>query len=70
MDFGFGQLNLKVIYLVVVLFNTRATAVYERMGFVNEGLLRQRVYRDGAYYDEQSMSILKTEWEARSAGSA
>ncbi len=64
-EFGFNQLNLNMIYLAVVLFNTRAAALYKRVGFVEEGRLRQRVYRDGSYHDELSMSILRTEWMAR-----
>ena len=64
-EFGFNQLNLNMIFLGVVVSNTRAAALYERLGFVEEGRLRQRVYRDGHYHDELSMSILRTEWLAR-----
>lgn len=67
-EYGFNQLNLNMIYLGVVAFNKRAAALYKRVGFVEEGRLRQRVYRDGSYHDELSMSMLKTEWLAR-AGS-
>jgi len=65
-EYGFNQLNLNMIYLAVVAFNERAAALYKRVGFVEEGRLRQRVYRDGSYHDELSMSMLKTEWLARS----
>ena len=64
-EYGFNQLNLNMIYLAVVVFNKRAAALYTRVGFVEEGRLRQRVYRDGSYHDELSMSMLKTEWMAR-----
>jgi len=64
-EYGFNQLNLNMIYLGVVQFNERAAALYKRVGFVEEGRLRQRVYRDGSYHDELSMSMLRTEWMTR-----
>jgi len=69
-EYGFNQLNLNMIYLEVIEFNERAAALYKRVGFVEEGRLRQRVYRDGSYHDELSMSMLKTEWLARRAATS
>ena len=64
-DYGFKELNLHMIYLMVVSFNSRAETIYRRLGFVEEGTLRQRIYRDGAYHDLISLSLLRSEWEAR-----
>ncbi|MEH1167008.1 GNAT family protein [Micromonospora sp. CPCC 205539] len=61
--YGFGQLGLHRISLEVFAFNPRARRVYEKVGFVAEGVLRQ-VLRDGdGWIDATVMSILAPEWE-------
>jgi RimJ/RimL family protein N-acetyltransferase len=58
-DFGFRDLNLNRIYLHVFASNARAIHVYEKAGFVREGLLRQAVFLDGAFADVVVMAILR-----------
>jgi RimJ/RimL family protein N-acetyltransferase len=60
--FGFGELRLNRIWLDVYDFNDRARRVYERVGFVHEGTLRQAVDRAGAHHDVHRMAILREEW--------
>jgi len=47
--------------------NARAHQIYRDLGFCEEGRLRQRFYKDGAYHDLISMSLLRSEWESRRA---
>jgi hypothetical protein len=47
----------------VFAFNPRARRVYEKAGFVAEGVLRDALRYDGAWVDEIVMSILAPEWE-------
>ncbi len=62
--YGFEQLGLHRISLEVFAFNPRARRVYEKVGFVAEGTLRQ-VLRDGDHWvDATVMSILAPEWAA------
>ncbi|TYC23170.1 GNAT family N-acetyltransferase [Micromonospora sp. MP36] len=62
--YGFEQLGLHRISLEVFAFNPRARRVYEKVGFVAEGTLRQ-VLRDGDdWVDATVMSILAPEWAA------
>ena len=61
---GFETLNLNRIYLHVYETNLRAVHVYEKVGFVHEGRLRQAFYRSGHYSDDLVMSILRSEWDA------
>jgi len=61
--FGFDDLNLNRIALQVYSYNPRAVALYERLGFVHEGTLREAIQRDGRFYDIYVMSILRDEWE-------
>lgn len=62
LKFGFGEINLNRIYLTVNINNARAIRVYEKAGFVREGLMRRDRYRDGAYEDVLMMSILREEY--------
>jgi len=60
---GFECLNLHRIYLRVFEDNERAIAVYGRLGFKEEGRLREHSYRGGEYRDMLFMGILRSEWK-------
>ncbi|OEF98811.1 GNAT family N-acetyltransferase [Vulcanibacillus modesticaldus] len=60
--FIFEQMNINKIKLHVFSFNLRAIKSYEKCGFKKEGILRQEVYRDGKYFDDVVMGILKEEY--------
>jgi diamine N-acetyltransferase len=62
---GFGTLNLNRIMLRVFADNGRAQRAYEKAGFVQEGVMRQAHYHEGAYVDVLVMSILRSEWERK-----
>ncbi len=61
LDFAFNDLNLQRIYLHVFVTNQRAIRVYEKVGFVQEGVLRKHVHIDGKYVDLAVMGILRSE---------
>ena len=61
--YGFDTLNLNRIALHVFDHNPRAMRVYEKAGFVKEGVLRQDRYVNGAYRDTIVMGILREEWK-------
>jgi len=60
-DFSFSQLNLHRIYLNVFDYNENAIKVYERVGFVVEGVLTDAFYRDGQYHNKIIMGKINTE---------
>jgi len=60
--FIFEQVNIHKIKLNVYSFNERAIKCYEKCGFKVEGVLRQEIFRDGRYYDEIIMGLLKEEF--------
>jgi len=62
---GFETLNLNRISLVVYDDNPGAIRAYEKAGFVLDGRLRQAKYKHGKYGDELIMSVLRSEWDAR-----
>lgn len=59
---GFETTGLHRVSLEVYAFNPRARAVYERVGFVAEGVLRDALCWDGQFVDATVMSILGPEW--------
>lgn len=62
LDHGFRDLNLQRIYLTVLVRNARAVHLYEKLGFVQEGILRKSMYKQGAFEDQVMMSVLKEEY--------
>jgi RimJ/RimL family protein N-acetyltransferase len=59
--FGFGKMRLHKITLQVVTENHAAHHIYEKVGFVDEGRLRQVFRRDGQWYDMFIMGLLEGE---------
>lgn len=62
---AFEGLGLHRVGLSVFSYNTRAIRAYEKVGFSHEGRLREAIQRDGHYWDEIQMSMLREEWLAR-----
>lgn len=60
--YGFSKLNLNKIWLGVNAANKAAVKSYKKSGFIEEGVLRQEIYRNSTYYDAIRMSILKGEF--------
>ena len=61
---GFRELNLHRIELTVDPANARAIHVYEKLGFVREGLRREAHYAEGRFGDDLLMGLLDREFEA------
>ncbi|MFF5173094.1 GNAT family N-acetyltransferase [Micromonospora sp. NPDC000089] len=59
--FGFAEMRLHRIALTVVTENHAAVAVYRKVGFVEEGRLRQSFRREGRWYDQLTMALLEGE---------
>jgi len=58
---AFAEMNLHKVRLEVIATNPRAEAVYERVGFRREGVLREEFYRQGRYHDVIRMGLLRGE---------
>ena len=64
MDFAFGQLRLERLWLDTDDHNARAQAIYEKCGFVREGVFRHAFYQDGRWSDDIRMAMIREEWLA------
>jgi len=65
LDYGFLKLNLNRIWLGVNADNKAAVQSYKKAGFVEEGVLRQEIYRNGRHYDATRMSVLRDEYSKK-----
>lgn len=58
MKVGFGELALHKLWLMVFRHNERGRRLYGKLGFVEEGMLREEYFHDGAWHDMVRMSML------------
>ena len=65
--FAFDTLNLNRVWLHVYETNAYAIKAYEKVGFQQEGVLRQETFRNGRYHDTLAMAILRGDWETKRA---
>ena len=61
-DYAFKHYNMHRVALEALADDPRAVGCYRKVGFVEEGRLRQRDWRDGGYHDVLIMGILDEEW--------
>ena len=66
LDICFNELATHRVELFVHLHNERARRVYAKIGFTEEGILRDvQRNKDGSFRSMRLMSILKPEWVGR-----
>lgn len=61
--FGFEELSLNRLYAYHMARNPASGKVLKKNGFVQEGLLRQRVQKWGVFEDVVLLAILREDWE-------
>ncbi|WP_248959792.1 GNAT family N-acetyltransferase [Sphaerisporangium perillae] len=59
--YGFDRMRLHRISLTTIAENTAARRVYEKVGFVDEGRMREAFRRDGKWHDKIIMGLLEGE---------
>jgi len=63
--FGFAGLGLNRIYLRVMQCNVPAVRLYEKMGFVLEGVAREDAFLDGRFENSANYSMLSREFQQK-----
>jgi len=61
-EYAFNELRLNCIYAHINSYNENSQKLFEKCGFEQEGLQRNRVYKEGNYHDVYSYSILRGEF--------
>lgn len=59
---AFMDLNLHRVNLVALVSNERALRLYRKIGFVDEGISREALFKNGVYVDIVRMAILVGEY--------
>ncbi|MBW2340814.1 MAG: GNAT family N-acetyltransferase [Deltaproteobacteria bacterium] len=63
--YAFKSLNLNRLYLNVGVDNREAIALYKKLDFVEEGILREHYYIEGKFCDIVTMAILRNDYDAQ-----
>ena len=61
-EHAFYNMNLHRISLEVLADNKRAQHVYEKVGFIREGVARQGVFKNGRFVDLMQYAILREDY--------
>lgn len=64
LDHAFDTLGLHKAWLMLFRHNERGRSIYGRIGFVEEGVLREEYFHHDGWYDMVRMSMLAREWKA------
>ena len=59
---GLLYANLHRIEIGAFVFNEGAWKLYERLGFVHEGVKREHWFSNGRYWDSVELGMLEGEW--------
>lgn len=61
--YAFCELRLNCLYALVLEYNTPSRRLFEKCGFVQEGILRARCFKNGEYNNYVSYSALRGDYE-------
>ena len=61
-DHAFNRLNVRKIKIGIVSGNKGSIRVYEKLGFIREGQLKEHFYINGDYIDIEIMSLFRRDW--------
>ena len=64
-DYAFNEMRLNCIYADVLSYNEISQKLFEKNGFIRDGILRSRVYKNGNYVDVYSYSKVKGDMNAK-----
>lgn len=65
LEFSFHRLNLHKVFLKTSDHLAAAIAFYKKVGFVEEGLLREHEFKGGKFINKRLLSILRSEFDER-----
>ncbi|MGE5380779.1 MAG: GNAT family N-acetyltransferase [Methylocystaceae bacterium] len=68
LEFCFHTLNLNRLEAFVTIGNNRSLRTLKRLGFTDEGILREYEFALGQFQSYHMLSILQREWKARNMG--
>jgi len=57
-NYAFNELRLNCVYAHVNSYNNPSQKLFEKCGFIKEGILRKRIFKKGKFHDVIPLSIL------------
>jgi RimJ/RimL family protein N-acetyltransferase len=57
-NYAFSELRLHLVYGFIGTHNVASQKLFEKCGFIQEGLMRQRIFKRGKYIDTIPVSII------------
>ena len=60
--YAFEQLNLNRLDGSCIVYNTASQRLYDKCGVKVEGIRRRAIFKDGQYYDQQYMGVLREDY--------
>ncbi|WP_150271178.1 UDP-4-amino-4,6-dideoxy-N-acetyl-beta-L-altrosamine N-acetyltransferase [Paenibacillus tepidiphilus] len=67
LDYIFKERQLRKVCAQILDFNGRSLSYHQRLGFTEEGRLRQQIVKNNTYADLVLMSIFQEQWENHSS---
>ena len=64
LDYAFNHKNLRRIEALVLEDNIGSRKMHEKLGYKQEGVLRESVYKDGRYKNQIFYALLKSEYKS------
>nr|WP_174507020.1 UDP-4-amino-4,6-dideoxy-N-acetyl-beta-L-altrosamine N-acetyltransferase [Acinetobacter sp. Marseille-Q1620] len=62
LDFAFNHLNISKVFGQVLEFNDKSLKFHQKLGFIQEGILRKQFKDDRGEFDIYQYGLFKTEW--------
>jgi len=62
LDYGFNELCLNKVWTEIYEFDEKKKTLYNRIGFNQDGLLRQNYWYNGQWWDSRILSILSSDY--------
>lgn len=58
-QYAFNEMRLNCIYALILANNETSRKLFEKCGFMQEGLLKERIFKGGHYLDQLSYAIIR-----------
>ncbi|CAG8951424.1 hypothetical protein HYFRA_00007340 [Hymenoscyphus fraxineus] len=62
LEWAFNSAGLHRVGIRVAEYNSGARRLYEKLGFTQEGVTREMLWREGRWWDDIQLSMLSREW--------
>lgn len=62
LEYAFMELGMHCLCTRILEYNARSLHAFKRAGFKEEGMMRERIYKKGKYWNVVNVSILKDEY--------